>query len=60
MAAVITFPYSVGDEVLIKALDLKGRVVALLYDTEGVSIRIAYWSDGSRKVEWVFPDEVTI
>lgn len=59
MATTVEFPHAVGDVVTIHALDLKGRIVALLYDTEGISLKVAYWSDGSRKVEWVFPDEVS-
>lgn len=55
----ITFGYSIGQSVCITAIGLRGNVIALMMDSEGVAYRVVYWSDATRKAEWLFAWEIS-
>lgn len=57
-ACTVPYAHNIGDTVKVKALDLKGQVCALMSDAEGLSYRVIYWSDGTRKAEWMFGWEI--
>jgi len=50
--------FGITDEATIVALQVKCTVIALMFDSEGISYRINYWWDGDRKCEWVFHWEI--
>lgn len=47
-----------GQRVGIRDTDLYGIVTGILLDNDGLQYRVAYWLDGIRRVEWVFPGEL--
>lgn len=55
---IVQFDYAIGDQVRIRAIEMPGRIIALMLDAEGPAYRVCYWSDGSRKTEWLFAWEL--
>lgn len=53
------FGFTVGQSITIVDPDIRGRVQAILFNTDGIQIQICYWDDNIRRVEWVFPSEIT-
>ena len=53
MKSNIEFDHSIGDEVEIISIGMKGRVLALTRDQEGLSYRVVYWWNGNRHTEWL-------
>lgn len=51
--------YFLGDEVKVKALKEPAHVIAVMWDECGVSYKVVYWIEGSRKCEWLFDWELT-
>lgn len=58
MKETIEFAFSLGDKVIIVAIDRPGRVDSQTNDCRGLMYRVIYWSEGSRKMEWVYEDEL--
>lgn len=54
----VAFDHKPGDTVKITALGLQGVVIALMKDSEGLAYRVVYWSEGTRKTEWLFGWEI--
>ena len=54
----VGFDFAIGQSVKVKALDLPAQVIGLMVSESGQKFRIVYWSDGSRKTEWVFAWEI--
>lgn len=48
----------VGDMIKVPALELTGRVRAILIDSEGVQYKISYFHDGRQETAYVFSDEI--
>ena len=54
----VEFDFHLQQRVTILALDLPGIVTACLIGPDGKEYRVVYWSDGSRKSEWLLPFEL--
>ena len=55
----VEFLYPIESTVTIKALNLKGTVIALMQDSESTAYRVVYWADGKRNIEWMFSWELS-
>ena len=58
MGRIVNFEFDLAQEVEIKAVGMKGFIVAMLLDTEGPAYKVAYWNNGSRASEWMFAKEL--
>lgn len=58
MTAAVDFEHEIEGQVKVKALGLPGTVIAQMRDSEGLAYRVVYWSEGSRKTEWLFGWEI--
>lgn len=55
----LTFRFDIGQHVRVVAMEnCRARVSALTLNNAGAQVRIEYWHDGARHVEWVFEDEL--
>lgn len=55
----VEFTFSIGDTVKLKDLALTGTVTGLLHEQHGQQYRVAWWSNGERRCEWLHPFEIT-
>ncbi len=54
----VYFDHCIGATVKVLALELTGRVSGMMLDECGPSYRVVYWSDGSRRSEWMYGWEI--
>ena len=54
----ITTDFNIDDEIKIKALNLKGRVIAVRVNTFGLEIYVKYYSNNDMKYDYFFEDEL--
>lgn len=54
----IPFAFALHEKVIVIAIDRPARVDAQTNEQRGLMYRVIYWSEGSRKTEWVFGDEL--
>lgn len=59
MSQSIEIAYSIGDKVSVSALKEPAHVISVMLDECGLSYKVVYWMDGSRKCEWLFAWELT-
>ena len=52
------FVFNIGEKVKISAIDMKGRVDAMMVDSEGQRFRVIYWNEGRRYSEWMYEWEI--
>lgn len=57
-AAPQPFIFALGEEVMIKALEMKAMITGMATCMEGQQYRISYWYNGLRVEVWVCPHEV--
>lgn len=50
--------YFLGDQVQVKALKEPANVISVMWDECGVSYKVVYWIEGTRKCEWLFEWEL--
>lgn len=50
----IEFQYDIGDNIKIKAIEIEGRIDAMLFDSGGCQYRVIYWYDGKRNQLWLY------
>jgi len=55
---VVGFAFKPGSRVKLKALDLPATVSGCMVESAGLQYRIVWWSDGTRKCEWLHDFEV--
>lgn len=55
----IDIAYSIGDQVQVKALKEAAHVISVMLDECGLSYKVVYWIEGTRKCEWLFDWELT-
>jgi len=53
MAQTVEFPYRIGEAVCVVPLKVNGVVTGLTSDWCGITMRVVYWYDGKRAVEWL-------
>lgn len=58
MTRIVTFAHDLDDEVQLKTLALKARIIGLRLDFTGESYRVLYWLGGEQRREWVFGCEL--
>ena len=56
--ATVDFEFGLGDAVMVKALELPGRVDSLSAASDGMTYRVVYWCNGERKAEWLYGWEI--
>lgn len=54
----VVFSHAIGDGVVLAAIGLPGRVVGLLFASQGAQYQIAWWADNQRRCEWLFDFEI--
>lgn len=54
----IDFFYSIGESVRVKAIEMMGRVDAMMCDSSGNQYRVVYWNDGQRYAVWMYDWEL--
>lgn len=54
----VDFQHEIGDQIWIKALNLKGVVMACCYRGLASDYRIIFWSESKRFDEWLFDFEI--
>jgi hypothetical protein len=47
-----------GSRVVVNGTSIKATVTGILLENCGLQYRICYWSENSRRIEWVFANEV--
>lgn len=50
--------YAIGDSVVIRAIESRGFVDALMRDGAGVQYRVVYWHADERKSVWMYAREI--
>ena len=55
----VKFKYDIGDRVRVEAVEMCGRIEALMADIQGNMYRVLYWNDGQRYSQWVYDWEIT-
>ena len=55
---MVEFEYDIGDEVLIKAINIIGKIDSLTLDNNGKMFRVIFWNDGSRHSIWMYSFEI--
>ena len=50
--------FEIGDNVTVVELKRPAIVRAVQYDTQGITYRVSFWSDGERHELWVYADEI--
>jgi len=56
--SIVRFRYKIGENVLILALDLYGKIFARCDRGNYHEYRVIYWSDGKRNDEWLLESEL--
>jgi hypothetical protein len=59
MANTVEFQFSIGQDVTIAALKLKGRIFARCDRGLWLEYRVIYWADSKRCDEWLCEHELT-
>lgn len=54
----VEFEFQLREKVKVKPLNVEGIVIAMTFDMEWKSYRVAYWWDGKRTVEWLMAEEL--
>lgn len=49
----------VGTDVWIPGAETHGVVDAIMMDVNGIQYRVVFWREGVRRVEWVYPPEIS-
>lgn len=49
----LEFAHNIGDTVIIKDIEMQGRVDAVMQDVSGQRFQIIYWWNGSRNSVWM-------
>lgn len=52
--------FSLKDEVMIKAIGMKGTIDSISWDISGVQCRVVYWNDSQRYATWMYEYEIEI
>ena len=52
------YEYAIDQEVMIKSLNLPGRIDAVLTDHSGTQYAIVYWAMSKRERVWVYGYEI--
>lgn len=58
MTRTVTFAHDLDDEVQLKTLARKARIIGLRLDFTGECYRVLYWLGGEQRREWVFGCEL--
>lgn len=59
MKTIIEFNYSVGDEVWIKELERKAKIISLWYTLMGKKYQCRWADQGKFQEEYLFEDEIS-
>ena len=54
----IEFKYSIEQQVMVKAIGMKGVIDAVSFDNYGQQYRVVYWNDAQRYAVWVYDWEI--
>jgi hypothetical protein len=52
--ATIKFEFDIGDSVLIKGVNVEGRIVGVYYGETGCQYQTSYFYDGNNKREYIY------
>ena len=50
--------YDIGDDVLITAIGMKGKVDSISWDFNAIQYRVVYWNDCRRYSVWMYSWEI--
>lgn len=56
----IDFDYKTEQDVKILAIDVLGKIDALMYQNKEKKYHVIYWDDGQRKSDWVYSWEISV
>ena len=55
----VKFKYNIGDRVHVIAVEMAGRVDAMIFDHSGGQYRVIYWHNGERYAIWMYDWEIS-
>lgn len=55
---VLESKYNLQDEVIIKAIQMKGKIDQISWSSLGTEYRVIYWNDSARNSVWMYEWEI--
>lgn len=59
-ALTVDFEFTVGQRVIIRALDRPATVRLVRFDGNVTDYFVSWWDEGKRQSEWIPPDEICL
>jgi hypothetical protein len=50
--------HNLRDEIMIKAIQMKGTIDSISWDISGLQYRVVYWNDSQRYSTWMYSHEI--